>query len=96
MRYFHRTGLSPDGALAEADAHFGARLATSRSSERSRTFQGTIGTVHLAVQAEGGHYTLITVETDQAGESEADKLSKRFLTLVHQRHQPRYVVRGAY
>ena len=31
------------------------------------------------MQAEGGHYTLVTVETNQVGESEADKLAKRFL-----------------
>ena len=46
----------------------------------------------MSVQAEGGHYTLVTVETNQVGESEADKLAKRFLTLVHtwpnRRHRP--------
>ena len=46
--------------------------------------------------AEGGHYTLVTVETDQVGESEADRLVKRFLALVHQKVEPSHVVRGAY
>ena len=41
------------------------------------------GRSSVTVQAEGGHYTLVTVETNQVGESEADKLAKRFLTVVH-------------
>jgi len=48
------------------------------------------------VQAEGGHYTLVTVDTDQVGESEADKLAKRFLTLVHTRAEPGHRPIGAY
>ena len=31
-------------------------------------------------QAEGGHYTLVTVETDQAGRERSRQLAKRFLT----------------
>jgi len=50
----------------------------------------------LQVEAEGGHYTLITVATDQVGESEADKIAKRFITMVHQRLEPSHVARGAY
>ena len=50
----------------------------------------------MTVQAEGGHYTLVTVETDQVGESEADKLAKRFLTLVHTLEQPSHRPIGAY
>ena len=45
----------------------------------------------MTVQAEGGHYTLVTVETNQVGESEADKLAKRFLTLVHTMAEPTIV-----
>ena len=48
------------------------------------------------VQAEGGHYTVVTVETDQVGESEADKLAKRFLTLVHAAADPTHRPIGAY
>jgi hypothetical protein len=48
------------------------------------------------VQAEGGHYTLVTVDTNQVGESEADKLAKRFLTLVHTRAEPSHRPIGAY
>jgi hypothetical protein len=36
------------------------------------------------------------VETNQPGESEADKLAKRFLTLVHNVADPSHEVRGAY
>jgi hypothetical protein len=48
------------------------------------------------VQAEGGHYTLVTVETDQVGESEADKLAKRFLTVAHAVSHPAHRPIGAY
>jgi hypothetical protein len=50
----------------------------------------------VQVEAEGGHYTRITVETNQPGESEADKLAKRFLTLVHTMAEPSHAPRGAY
>jgi hypothetical protein len=45
---------------------------------------------------EGGHYTLITIDTDQVAESEADKLAKRFLAVVHTRAEPDHELRGAY
>ena len=50
----------------------------------------------VTVQAEGGHYTLVTVETNQVGESEADKLAKRFLTVVHTMAEPTHRPIGAY
>ncbi len=96
MRYFHRTALSPDAALQAADRFFGSRLSPAGSAARSRTYSGTIGRITIQVTAEGGHYTLITVETDQVGESEADKLAKRFLGVVHQQLEPDHVLRGAY
>lgn len=96
MRYFHRTSLPPDDVLAESDRYFGGRLAAVESGSRSRIFAGTIGRVTLKVEAEGGHYTLVTVATDQVGESEVDKLAKRFLTVVHQQVEPGHVARGAY
>jgi hypothetical protein len=96
MRYFHRTSVAIDDVLVEADRYFGAHLEAISTAARTRTFAGTIGTVTISARAEGGHYTLITVSTDQVGESELDKLSKRFLTLVHKRSEPGHVVRGAY
>lgn len=96
MRYFHRTTLSPDDVIAEADRYFGERLLAGESQNRLRTFNGSVGTITVKVEAEGGHYTLVTLRTDQVGESEADKLGKRFLTILHARVEPGYVARGAY
>ena len=96
MRYFHRTSLPPDDVLSAADRYFGPSLTASNSGHRERTFSGTIGRVTISLRAEGGHYTLITVETDQVGESELDKLAKRFMTVVHQKVEPTHEIRGAY
>jgi hypothetical protein len=96
MRYFHRTSLSPDEVLEEADHYFPSHAAPSDLGHRHRVFSGTIGRIEVRAQAEGGHYTLITLETDNVGESEADKVAKRFLTMVHKRIEPTHVVRGAY
>ncbi|HXI21499.1 MAG TPA: hypothetical protein VNH46_10460 [Gemmatimonadales bacterium] len=96
MKYFHRTHLTPDAVMAQANAFFGQRLAPTEEAPRRRRFSGTIGQIGVNAQAEGGHYTLITVETNQPGESEADKLAKRFLTQVHAQAEPGHQVRGAY
>jgi hypothetical protein len=96
MRYFHRTSLQPAAVLAAAERYFGERLTSASAAERSRSYAGTMGRVTVHVAAEGGHYTRITVETDQMGESEIDKLAKRFLSVVHQQVEPEHVVRGAY
>ena len=96
MRYFHRTSIPIDGVLAEADRFLGARLEQVHADTKRRTFSGTMGTISVRVEAEGGHYTLITVTTDQVGESEADKLAKRFLATVHQQVHPEHEVKGAY
>jgi hypothetical protein len=96
MRYFHRTSLAPDEVIAAADAHFGTRLQMVESGSRARTFEGTLGRIEIQVTAEGGHYTLITLKTDQVGESELDTFGKSFLTAVHTKAAPRHVARGAY
>jgi len=96
MRYFHRTSLPPDDVLAEADRYFGERFERLESGDRNRTYSGTVGRIGLTVRAEAGHYTLITLTTDQVGESEADKHAKRFLTEVHTRVDSGHVARGAY
>lgn len=96
MKYFHRTSLSPDTVVQKAGAFFGERLTPTEETPRGRRFSGPIGQVSVGVRAEGGHYTLVTVETNQPGESEADKLAKRFLTVVHAVAEPAHVVRGAY
>ncbi len=96
MKYFHRTHESPDAVMAMAGKFFGTRLTPVQEQPRRRTFSGTIGRVSVTVQAEGGHYTLVTVETDQVGESEADKLAKRFLTVAHAATHPAHRPIGAY
>jgi hypothetical protein len=96
VKYFHRIQLSPDTALARAAEYFGARLSPSEEAPRRRRYAGAIGRITVTVQAEGGHYTLVTVETDQPGESEADKLAKRFLTLLHTAADPTHRPIGSY
>jgi len=96
MKYFHRTHLPPDAVLAEVARFFGTQLSPVEERARRRRFAGTIGQVGVTVQAEGGHYTLVTVETDQVGESEMDKLAKRFLTMLHTVAEPTHRPIGAY
>lgn len=96
MKYFHRTHISPGEVLRCAAAFLGARLNPVEELPRSRRFAGVIGQIAVSVQAEGGHYTLVTVDTNQVGESEADKLAKRFLTLVHAAADPTHRPIGAY
>ena len=96
MRYFHRTTLSPDDVLAQAKTFFGPRLTPADESPRRRTWAGALGKVTVAARPEGGHYTLVEVGTDQVGESELDRLAKRFLAEVHQQVEPGHELRGAY
>lgn len=96
MRYFHRTSLSPDDVLAQAKVFFGPRLAPADESQRRRTWAGPLGKVTVTARAEGGHYTLVEVSTDQVGESELDRLAKRFLAEVHRQVEPGHELRGAY
>jgi len=96
MKYFHRTSVSPDDVVARAAAFLGARLTPVEEGARRRRFSGPIGQVTLTVEAEGGHYTLVTAETNQPGESEVDKLVKRFLGVVHTAAEPSHVLRGSY
>ena len=96
MKYFHRTHASPEGMLGLAAEFFGSRLTPVQEEPHRRRFAGTIGKISVTVQPEGGHYTLVTVETDQVGESEADKLAKRFLTVAHAATHPSHRPIGAY
>ena len=96
MKYFHRTSVAPDAAVARAAEFFGTRLTPIEEAPRRRRFGGTLGQLTVSVQAEGGHYSLVTIETDQPGESELDKLAKRFLTVVHTMADPAHEPRGAY
>lgn len=96
MKYFHRTHLPALQVLEGAHRYFGEALTPVQQQDRRREFAGTIGRITVTVQSEGGHYTLVTVETDQVAESEADKLAKRFLTQVHTMAEPTHRPIGAY
>ena len=96
MNYFHRTHLSPDRAVAEAARFFGARMSPAAEGKRQRKFVSPLGQLTVSVQAEGGHYTLVTVETDQQGESELDRLAKRYLTMLHTAADAAHRPIGAY
>jgi hypothetical protein len=82
--------------LTATDEFFGQRMRAGDQGERHRAFEHPSGRVTVDVRAEGGHYTHVTVATDQVGESEVDKLAKRFLAEVHAKADPRHAVRGAY
>jgi hypothetical protein len=96
MRYFHRTTLGPEAVLAQAKAFFGARMAPADEAPRRCAYAGPLGRVSIAARAEGGHYTFVEVSTDQVGESELDRLAKRFLAEVHKQVEPAHELRGAY
>lgn len=96
MRFFHRTSLSPDDVLSEADRYFGSVGTATESGERSRSFTSTIGKISLNVRLEGGHYTRVTVETDNLCQGEAEKLAKGFFTNVHTKVHPAHVARGCH
>ena len=96
MRYFHRTSALPVRVLDAAKTFFGGRLTPAEESPRRRAYQGTLGRITITARPEGGHYTFVDVTTDQVGESELDKLAKRFLAEVHRLVEPAHDVRGAY
>jgi hypothetical protein len=96
MRYFHRSTLGTDDALAAAKAFFGGRLVPAQEAPGRRVYSGPLGKVTIEAHAEGGHYTFVEVTTDQVGESELDRMAKRFLAELHQRAEPTHQLRGAY
>ena len=96
MKYFHRTHLLPAHVLDRAQRFFGAHLAPIEEGADLRRFAGALGEVLVSARPEGGHYIRVEVDTNQPGESEVDKLAKRFLTLVHADYDPSHAVRGAY
>jgi hypothetical protein len=71
-------------------------MGPARESARQLVFAGSLGQLTITVAAEGGHYTLVEAATDQPGESELDKLAKRFLAEVHQLAEPGHSLRGSY
>ena len=89
MRHFHRTHLGPDAALALADEFFPTiGVARTATQKRSRAFSGTLGTMTLKIRADGGHYTMLEVETDQMGESRLDRNVKKYFVKVRRAEDP--------
>ena len=96
MKYYLRTSVSPDDVIAAAPRYFAGKLAPTVEENRHRRFSGTVGELSVTVRAEGGHYTLVTIETNQPAESEIDRLGKRFLGTIHTMAKPGHQLRGAY
>jgi hypothetical protein len=96
MKYFHRTSLPPERVLAFAQVFFGGRMVPAEEAPRRRAYAGALGRITITARAEGGHYTLVEVGTDQPGEAELDRLAKRFLAEVHRAVEPKHELRGAY
>src|SRR5256885_2253398 len=96
MRYCHRTSLPPPDVLDAAKAFFGSRMTPAEEALRRRAYASALGKVTITARAEGGHYTFIEVITDQVGESEIDRLAKRFLAEVHRKVEPAQEGRGGY
>jgi hypothetical protein len=97
MRHFHRTHISPADVVSAADAFFPSiGLIQTFAAPRERRFSGESGNLTLRVRPEGGHYTLIEVETDQVGESRLDRNAKRFFVTIHRRAEPAHKIQAAY
>jgi len=97
MRHFHRTHIPPADVLRLADEFFPALGVAQTSAEpRRRAYRGALGAVTLSVRPEGGHYTLIEVDTDQMGESRLDRNVKRFFVQVHRVADPTHKLTAAF
>lgn len=97
MRHFYRTHIVPPEVLAVADRFFPTiGMSASSTAERERAYTGVLGSMTLSVRPEGGHYTMVTVETDQVGESRLDRNVKRFFVHVHRSADPTHRLEAAY
>ncbi len=97
MKHFHRTQLPPAEVLEQADAFFrGLELDRTLNAHRARTYVGRLGELHLTVHKEAGHYTFVSVDTDQMGESRLDRNAKRFFVELRRTMEPRHALKAAY
>ena len=96
MQYFYRAHSTPDDVLAFARSYFGTRGFNASGAADRATFTDPRGVVTVDTEIEGGHYVRVTVATRDVGESEIDKVAKRFLAELHASEEPDHVVRGAY
>jgi hypothetical protein len=97
MKHFYRTHLVPTVVLEAADSFFPTlQLSQTATAPRGRSFAGPLGTMHLKVRPEGGHYTFVEVETDQMGESRLDRNVKRFFVDLHRQQDPSHKLEASY
>jgi len=96
MQYFYRAHSSPEAVLAFARDFFPGRGLPGNVSGDDAAFSDARGTINVHVEIEGGHYTRVTVVTSDVGESELDKVAKRYLAELHTLDEPSHVVRGSY
>lgn len=103
MKHFHRTHVTPDVVLAEADAFFPTiGMKQVAAAARSRTFEGVVGapeevvTLQLGVKMEGGHCTFVEAATSAQGESRLDRNVKKFFVRLHRKVDPRHALDAAY
>jgi hypothetical protein len=99
MQYFYRAHTTPETVLGFARTYFTGRgfTADPGAQGRARYAEPKIGSVDVKVETEGGgHYTRVTIATRNLGESEVDKVAKRFLSELHTLDEPQHVVRGNY
>ena len=97
MRHFYRSHLNLSDVLAAADTFFPSiGLAQNTTAPKTRTYSGALGSLKLAVKAEGGHYTFVEVNTDQMGESRMDRNVKKFFVSLHRTEEPTHELASSY
>ena len=96
MQYFYRAHTTPEQVLDLAEKFFIAHGFAGGAEGDRAGYSDLRGKIGVGVEIEGGHYTRVTVATDDVGESELDKVAKRFLAELHAAEEPAHVVRGAY
>ena len=97
MRHFYRSHLAPAQVLVAADEFFPEiGLAQVTTAPRTRAFTGPLGSMKLIVKSEGGHYTFVQADSDQAGESRLDKTVKKFFVHLHTAADPRHALEAGY
>ena len=97
MKHFYRSQLPPAEVLELADRFFAAlELDRTLNAQRARAYAGPLGTLKLSVNKEGGHYTYVSIETDQMGESRLDRNAKRFFVELRRTEDPAYRLAAAY
>jgi hypothetical protein len=97
MKYFYRAHVTPEAVLQQAERFFTTRgLGRTGGDTSAATWTDARGAVKLSVEIEGGHFTRATVTTSEVGESELDRLAKRFLAELHATEDGNHAVRGAY